>query len=104
MLSGAVWIFTWGDLIIFVTMVVLFAELVKATYTSTISLVDHGLSMLVFVACLVEFLVVGNAATSVFFFIMVARADRCRCRFHHRHSRCPPRPDDRRGTLSAKMR
>jgi hypothetical protein len=35
--------------------VVLFAELVKATYTSTISLVDHGLSMLVFVACLVEF-------------------------------------------------
>jgi hypothetical protein len=69
---GAVWTFTWGDLIIFVTMLVLFAELVKATYTSTISLVDHGLSMLVFVACIVEFLVVSNAATSVFFFIMLA--------------------------------
>ena len=41
-------------------MVVLFAELVKATYTSSISLVDHGLSMLVFIACLVEFLVVGR--------------------------------------------
>ena len=40
-------------------MLVLFAELVKATYTSSISLVDHGLSMLVFVACIVEFLVVG---------------------------------------------
>ena len=48
------------------------AELVKATYTSSISLVDHGLSMLVFVACLVEFLVVGAAATSVFFFILTA--------------------------------
>ena len=35
------------------------AELVKATYTSTISLVDHGLSMLVFVICLIEFIVVG---------------------------------------------
>jgi hypothetical protein len=72
MLSGATWTFTWGDLLILVTLLVLFAELVKATYTSTISLVDHGLSMLVFVACLVEFLVVGTAATSVFFFIMAA--------------------------------
>ena len=60
MLSGATWTFTWGDLLMLVTLVVLFAELVKATYTSTISLVDHGLSMLVFVACLVEFLVVGT--------------------------------------------
>jgi hypothetical protein len=68
---GAVWTFTWGDLIIFVTMLVLFAELVKATYTSSISLVDHGLSMLVFVACIVEFLVVAHAATSVFFFILL---------------------------------
>ena len=72
MLSGATWTFAWGDLILLITMLVLFAELVKATYTSSISLVDHGLSMLVFVACLVEFLVVDAAATSIFFFIMVA--------------------------------
>ena len=50
----------------------LFAELVKATYTSSVSLVDHGLSMMVFVACIVEFLVVNQAATSVFFLVMVA--------------------------------
>jgi hypothetical protein len=72
MLSGTTWVFTWGDLLLFITMLVLFAELVKATYTSTISLVDHGLSMLVFVICLIEFIVVGAAATSVFFLIMVA--------------------------------
>jgi hypothetical protein len=72
MLSGSTWVFSWGDLILLITLIVLFAELVKATYTSTVSLVDHGLSMLVFVACLVEFLVVGAAATSVFFFIMMA--------------------------------
>jgi hypothetical protein len=72
MLSGATWTFAWGDVILLITFLVLFAELVKATNTSTISLVDHGLSMLVFVACLIEFLVVGAAATSVFFFIMTA--------------------------------
>ena len=72
MLSGSTWSFAWGDLILLITFIVLFAELVKATYTSTVSLVDHGLSMLVFVACLIEFLVVGAAATSVFFFIMIA--------------------------------
>ena len=72
MLSGAHWTFTWGDLIILITMLVLFAELVKATYTTSVSLVDHGLSMLVFVVCIVEFLVVNAAATSTFFFILVA--------------------------------
>lgn len=71
MLQGALWAFSWSDLIIFITMLVLFAELVKATYTSTISLVDHGLSMLVFIACIVEFLVVNAAATSTFFFVMM---------------------------------
>ena len=49
----------------------LFAEIVKSTYTSTVSLLDHGLSMLVFVACLIEFLTVPQAATSTFFMIMV---------------------------------
>ena len=69
--SGATWTFAWGDLILLVTMLALFAELVKASHASTIALVDYGLSMLVFVACLTEFLVVGPAATSVFFFIVV---------------------------------
>ena len=71
MIKGAVWVFTRADFIILVTMVVLFAELVKATYTSAVSLVDHGLSMLVFIACIVEFLVVNAAATSAFFFVIV---------------------------------
>jgi hypothetical protein len=72
MLSGGVWTFNWGHLIVLVTLILLFIELVKATYTSASSLVDHGLSMLVFVACLVEFLLTPPAATSVFFLLMVA--------------------------------
>ena len=71
MISGATWDFTWGDLILVVALFVLFVEILKATYTSTSSLVDHGLSMLVFIAALVEFIVVPQAATSVFFLILV---------------------------------
>jgi hypothetical protein len=72
MVGGAKWHFSMGDLLILVTMFVLFFELIKSTYTSSSSLLDHGLSMLVFIACLVEFLLVHQAATSVFFFIMIA--------------------------------
>ena len=71
MIKGAEWVFTRGDFIILVTMLFLFAELVKATYTTSVSLIDHGLSMLVFIVCIVEFLVVNAAATSTFFFVLV---------------------------------
>ncbi len=71
LMTGTLWL-TWGDLIITLTMGLLFIELMKATYTSSASLLDHGLSMLVFVACLIEFLLVKAAGTSVFFFIVIA--------------------------------
>jgi hypothetical protein len=71
MLKGGQWSFSRGDLIILITMAFLFVELVKATYTTTASLVDHGLSMVVFIACLIEFLIVDAAATSAFFFVLV---------------------------------
>ena len=74
MLSGGVWKFNAGHLIILITLILLFIEIVKSTYTNTSSLVDHGLSMVVFVACLVEFLMTPPAATSVFFLIVVATA------------------------------
>ena len=64
LLSGPLWL-SWGDLLILLTMGLLFIELMKATQTSTASLLDHGLSMIVFVACLIEFLMVKSAATSV---------------------------------------
>ena len=72
MLNGHTWTFSWGDLVILLLMIMLFVELLKATYTSSASLLDHGLSMLVFVVCLIEFLMVRQAQTSVFFFIVVA--------------------------------
>ena len=70
--SGGTWKMTWSDLIILVTLVLLFIEIVKATFTSSASLVDHGLSMLVFVACLLCFLLVKQMSTSTFFLITAA--------------------------------
>ena len=72
MVSGANWVFRTSDLIILLTMILLFIELIKSTYVSSSQMIDHGLSMLVFIACLVEFLLQPKATTSVFFFIMTA--------------------------------
>ncbi|MEZ2129950.1 MULTISPECIES: hypothetical protein [unclassified Sinorhizobium] len=69
MLSGAIWSMALGDLFIVVALVVLFFELLKATGGSG-SLMNHMLSMLVFIAFLVEFLLVEDAATQVFFILM----------------------------------
>jgi hypothetical protein len=70
--SNVSWAFRVSDLIILITMVLLFIELLKSTYTSASSLVDHGLSMLITIACLIEFMLVPQAATSAFFFILIA--------------------------------
>ena len=42
MLSGANWSFGISDLIMVITLFMLFAEIVKSTYTSTVSLLDQG--------------------------------------------------------------
>lgn len=69
--SGAVWEVSVGDVLIIVGMFILFIELFKATRTSHSSIVDHVLSMMVFVAFLVEFIVVQAAGTSVFFILLM---------------------------------
>jgi hypothetical protein len=70
MISGATWSLTVGDLVILITLTLLFVELVKATRTGGSSIVDHALSMILFIICIIEFLVVPAAATSEFFFIL----------------------------------
>jgi hypothetical protein len=72
MIHRAGWVFTRGDVVVLLMLGLLFVELLKSTYTTAVSLLDHGLSMLVFIACLVEFLLVKQAASSVFFFITMA--------------------------------
>jgi hypothetical protein len=71
MMSGGVWSMSVGDLLIVVALVLLFVETMKSTRSSNASIVDHLLSTFVFVAFLVEFLLVQGAAHSVFFTLMV---------------------------------
>ncbi len=70
MISGADWSMTVGDLVIVITLGILFVELIKATRTGETSILDHSLSMILFIVCVIEFLTVRYAATSVFFIIV----------------------------------
>lgn len=70
MISGEVWNLTVGDLVVIVTLILLFIELIKATRTGGNSIVDHALSMILFIVCIIEFLTVDRAATSTFFIIL----------------------------------
>ena len=49
----------------------LFIELLKSTTSRRTAIVNHALSMLLFVACLVEFLLAPAFATSTFFLLTV---------------------------------
>ncbi|MCG8562658.1 MAG: hypothetical protein MI824_22905, partial [Hyphomicrobiales bacterium] len=71
MISGSLWTFLLGDALITFTLALLFLEILKATRTGGNSLVDHALSTVVFIICIIEFLVVPEAATSLFFFITI---------------------------------
>ncbi len=71
MMSGGVFSMTLGIMLIVVALLLLFVEIIKSTRTSNASIFDHLLSTFVFVAFLVEFLLVRGAATSVFFTLMV---------------------------------
>jgi len=74
MLSGGVWSMDLGDALIALGLIFMFFEILKSTRTSNASVLDHLLSTFVFVAYLIEFLVVAGASTSVFFLLMVMAA------------------------------
>lgn len=70
MASGAVWTMSVGDLLIVFALALLFVEIIKSTRIGNASIADHMLSTFVFIAYLVEFLLVPAAATSLFFSCM----------------------------------
>lgn len=71
LISGAVWQLTGGELLIAAGLVLLYVEIFKSTRSSSASIIDHVLSLILFVVCLVEFLVWAPAGTGVFFLIML---------------------------------
>ena len=71
MASGAQWSVGIGDVILFFSLVLLFFELLKSTSSQKVAIINHALSMILLIVCLVAFLLVRSFATSTFFLIMV---------------------------------
>lgn len=66
LMSTAVWSPTAGDLLVMLGIVFLYVEIFKATRSGNASIVDHAVSMFVFIIFLVECIVVKFAGTSTF--------------------------------------
>ena len=70
MFSGQLWQFSVGDLLVVVSMALLFVEVVKSTRTTAIEIINHALSMLVFIIALIEFITLPAFANSPFFLLV----------------------------------
>ena len=71
MMSGEDWVVTWEDTILAFAILLLAIEIMKSTRMGVRSIVDHVLAMALFIAMLVEFLLVRQAGTSTFFLLMM---------------------------------
>src|SRR3984957_5906032 len=71
MMSGQDWVLTWEDVLIAFSIFLLWIEIIKSTRGGMRSVMDHILAMGLFIAMLVEFLLVPQAGTSAFFLLMI---------------------------------
>ena len=71
MTSRTDWAVSLGDLLMAASLVVLFVELLKSTTSRKIAIINHSLSMILFILCLVEFLLAPACGTSAFFLLTI---------------------------------
>ena len=71
MLSRTTLAVTTSDLILILAIVLLFIEILKATRFGTKAIVDHILSLILFIVMVGEFMVFARAATSTFLLLVV---------------------------------
>lgn len=69
MVSGAKWAVSSGDILIILSLIFFFVEILKATSTGAASIANHAVSMVLFIVCLVEFLLLDRFGTSTFFIL-----------------------------------
>ena len=70
MMSGVDWVLSFEDILLAFAIFLLWIEIIKSTRIGSRSVIDHILAMALFIAMLVEFLLVQRAATSTFFLLM----------------------------------
>ena len=68
--SGADWGVSTSDILLAFALLLLFLEVIKATRLGSRSIMDHLLSLVLFLAMLAEFAMVRAAATSTFFLLV----------------------------------
>jgi hypothetical protein len=71
MISGARWEVTAEDMLLTLAILLLAVEVMKSARGGHRVLIDHVLSLLLFIGMLVEFLLVARVATSTFFILMI---------------------------------
>lgn len=69
MISDVQWRLTNGDMLILLALAFLFLEILKSTSTGTATIMNHAVSMVLFIICLIQFLLLQNFATSTFFIL-----------------------------------
>ena len=69
MFSGDAWGVSFADVFMGASLLLLFVEIVKATRTDAMSIINHGLSMLLSVVCIIQFVTVQGFSNSVFFML-----------------------------------
>ena len=71
MVSGVDWTMSSGDVLIVFGILMLFGEVMKATRIVLRTVIDHGLSLILFLGMLVEFILVPQTSTATFFILLV---------------------------------
>ena len=71
MFSGDKWNVSFSDVFLGLSLMLLFVEMTKSTRTDSLSIINHGLSMLVAVICIIEFVAVRGFSNSTFFMLLL---------------------------------
>src|SRR5689334_22436942 len=68
---GGLWTATWGDLMLLLGLIMLFLETLKSAVPASRAIGNHLASTGVFIIYLIEFILLGVAANSTFFLLML---------------------------------
>ena len=71
MMSGVDWTMTTGDALVALAILLLCGEVMKSSRISRRTIIDHALSLILFLGMLIEFILVKQAATATFFLLLV---------------------------------
>jgi hypothetical protein len=71
MMSGVDWTMTTGDVLVALAILLLCGEVMKSSRISRRTIIDHALSLILFLGMLIEFILVKQAATATFFLLLI---------------------------------